>query len=247
MTHYALSITSTMTTHISALKSNKLQKWIKREMNEIIGFEDDEIVRYIMQLDTEESLNEYISAFFPQSAQAQKFCKELMTRRNHTVSTEKTNENSASSGQLDGKTGYSRANRGRGRGRGRGLNRGKVAGRGKKNATKNVLDTKSSAKLSVKKSVVTKQAKFRKEVHKNSDKPKQVHDWYTCKCGGDMLLSNCLSCGKIICSNEGKKYCSHCKMPLYLKSKEIARKEREAMKVNALEAIDRNQPIDELW
>lgn len=236
-----------MSAALPILAQKKIRSWVLSELTKIIGFADNTIVDYVLKLDNSDALQDYLLAFFPKKEQARKFSRQLASMRAKALAAEQEKNDTRQEVQKEKTTTPSqndkapslagvvakrrpRPSGGRGRGRGRGNGRG-----GSKRAEPSVTVYRSEK---------DKKKALRKK-QKELAKAAQKHDYYTCSC--NELYGNCLVCGKIICKNEGTKYCSFCHTPLENKSKNAVNEKREKLEAEAAACRAEGIPVSAEW
>ena len=89
-------------------------------------------------------------------------------------------------------------------------------------------------------------AKAQKKKEKERAKAARKHEWYSCP--HKEPAGNCLECGKIVCKEEGTKYCSFCRAPLdHVLSKQAQQERRQAMQATAEAAVAAGLSVSDEW
>ena len=264
-------------TELPVLAAKEIRKWISKHLTKVLGFEDEQIVDYIMSLDTDAALQEYVKAFFPKG-EAGHFRDELIKRRTAALANTNPNgktavgdgdrEKSSSTSQNSGppkNSSKDAASNGanlnkigdfkqRKKGRGKGGKGGSKFGNGKKkgpegNGNNNNDNNNNATGKGGACISIYKGAAYKKAQQKKlKEQQKPSRKHDWYSCKDRDLLGNCLHCGKIICKTEGTKYCSFCQTSLAnIRSKKQEQEYRAKLEAEATAAEQDGRPVPEEW
>jgi len=201
-----------------------LRNWIRDEICDAIGECDDAMIDYVLSIDYDQGLvRRYVTSLFEgDEVRVNRFLIELRRRRRKKGAKVDRGNSSNNRGRKDAshyQGGFSEAEAIQ-----KAIEESKRAAASDIRRTSQTNGTKSNNKIN---STTTTHnqgtihqsgGQSRNDKNRNNKKKKKNnkkqknHDWYDCTCR--ILLTNCLSCGKIICENEGMGPCGFCGTPL---------------------------------